>query len=67
MYNVIKPNGVVSFKTIVLCILVLVDCLILLSIYKFDIISYMQRDCNHPYTATNAHSSYKIVPVNWMR
>jgi len=51
---------------IFLCILLVVDRLLLLCIYKFNVISYMQCDCNHPYTPTTAHKSYKIVHIKWM-
>jgi hypothetical protein len=59
-YSFVKPNGSISFTMIFLCILVVVDRLLLLSIYKFNIIamccvtvivliSYVLCDCDCPY------------------
>ena len=65
-YSFIKTNGHISFKMIFLCILVVVDRLLLLCVYEFNVIIYMQCDCFHLYTQTAAHNSYKIVYINWM-
>ena len=50
MYSFMKPNGSFGFTMIFLCILVVVDFSLLLSINEFNIISYVQCDCNHMHT-----------------